>query len=117
MTDNLFWQRLDLLVAQCRLVIDRPAGSAHPRYADFIYPYDYGYLEGTLAMDQGGIDVWRGSLNERKVTAIICTIDLVKKDAELKILLDCTNKEAGEILATHNSDLMSGILLLRDNAL
>ncbi|MBE0696749.1 MAG: inorganic pyrophosphatase, partial [Anaerolineaceae bacterium] len=107
MTNELFWQRLDLLVAQCNLVIDRPAGSVHPRYADFTYPYDYGYLEGTLAMDQGGIDVWRGSLNERKVTAIICTIDLIKKDTELKILLACTDKEADEILAKHNSDMMS----------
>lgn len=114
MADDLFWQRLEQLVAQCRVVIDRPAGSIHPRYADFRYPHDYGYLEGTLAMDQGGIDVWRGSLHEQTVSAVICTVDLVKKDAELKILLGCTEEEAREILAVHNSGPQSGILLLRE---
>ena len=110
MADDLFWQRLDQLVAQCKVVIDRPAGSVHPRYADFRYPHDYGYLEGTLAVDQGGIDVWRGSLREQTVTAVICTVDTVKKDAELKILLGCTEEEAREILGVHNGDQMSGIL-------
>jgi inorganic pyrophosphatase len=117
MTDTLYWQRLDRLVEQCRLVIDRPAGSAHPRYPDFIYPFDYGYLEGTLAMDQGGIDVWRGSLSEQKVTGIICTVDLTKKDAEIKILLGCSGAEAREILAAHNSEQQAGLLILREIAI
>lgn len=114
MAGNLFWQRLDGLVAQCELVIDRPVGSAHPRYPDFIYPYDYGYLAGTQAMDQGGLDAWRGSLPGKMVSAVICTVDLVKKDAELKILVGCTIEEAQEILAVHNNGPQSGILLLRD---
>jgi inorganic pyrophosphatase len=116
MSESLFWQRLDLLVEQCAVVIDRPAGSAHPRYPDFIYPFDYGYLAGTLAMDQGGIDVWRGSQDGRKVTGVICTVDLTKKDTEIKILLGCSGAEAREILATHNSEQQAGLLLLRDDA-
>lgn len=117
MSEDLFWLRLDLLVSQSRLVIDRPAGTAHPRYPDFIYPFDYGYLEGTQSMDQGGIDVWRGSLGGQKVTAIICTIDMNKKDSEMKILLDCSSEEARQILAIHNSGSQSGILLLRNTPL
>jgi inorganic pyrophosphatase len=115
MTDERFWQYLDLLVAQCKVVIDRPAGSPHPRYADFIYPFDYGFLEGTQSMDQGGIDIWRGSLSGQKVTAVICTVDLTKRDSEMKILLGCTGEETRIILAVHNSGSQSGILVLRDS--
>jgi predicted acetyltransferase len=46
-----FWQALDKLVSDSEIVIDRPKGSAHPRYPEFIYPLEYGYLKGTTAMD------------------------------------------------------------------
>jgi inorganic pyrophosphatase len=64
-------------------------------------------------MDQGGIDIWVGSLNNRAVTGIICTADLTKNDAEMKILIDCTAKEANHILQIHNSGPQSAILILR----
>jgi inorganic pyrophosphatase len=111
--NNNFWLKLDELVAVCPLTIDRPQGSAHPRYPDFIYPHDYGYLENTQSGDGGGIDVWRGSLPQKVVTAVICTIDTLKRDAEIKILLGCTPQEAQEILATHNEGPMAAILLER----
>jgi inorganic pyrophosphatase len=98
-----FWQHLDQLVATSNLKIDRPKGSAHPRYPDLIYPHDYGYLENTQSGDGDGIDVWLGSLPEKIVTALICTVDMGKRDAEVKILLGCTPQEAREILETHNS--------------
>ena len=37
-----FWQALDRLVAESAIVIDRPKGSAHPQFPDFIYRVDYG---------------------------------------------------------------------------
>jgi inorganic pyrophosphatase len=108
-----FWQRLDELVASCELKIDRPKGSSHPRYSDFIYPMDYGYLEGTQSGDGGGIDVWVGSLSQRRVTGIVCTIDLQKQDSEMKILLGCAPQESREILAIHNDGSQSAILIER----
>ncbi len=60
-TKTEFWDFLDNLVASHTLVIDRPKGSQHPRYSDLVYPLDYGYLEGTTAIDGGGIDVWLGT--------------------------------------------------------
>ena len=57
MIDSGFWQAFDRLILESEIVIDRPKGSAHPRYPDFIYPLDYGYLKGTTAMDGSGIDV------------------------------------------------------------
>jgi inorganic pyrophosphatase len=116
-TEPSYWNRLDQLVASCELVIDRPRGSRHPRYPDFIYPYDYGYLLGTQAIDQGGIDVWVGSLPDRRVTAIICTVDLTKRDAEVKILLGCTPEETNTILRTHNEGPQSAILVARTGGL
>lgn len=109
-----FWQHIDQLVAQARVVIDRPAGTAHPRYPDFIYPLDYGYLEGTLAGDGGGIDVWRGSLPGGAVCGVICTVDLNKRDSEIKILLGCTPEEMQIILQTHNGGSQAGLLMKRE---
>ena len=43
--DNAFWELLDSLVKDSEIVIDRPKGTAHPRYPDSIYKVDYGYLK------------------------------------------------------------------------
>jgi inorganic pyrophosphatase len=67
-------------------------------------------------MDGGGIDVWRGSLPNAVCDAIICTIDALKRDSEIKILLGCTEDEKDEILLFHNdSQYMKGLLIRRDN--
>ena len=94
--DNMngeFWKGLDRLVAECEIVIDRPKGSAHPHYPHVIYRMDYGYLRGTTAMDGGGIDLWRGSRQDGHVDAVICTVDLLKKDSEIKLLIGCSEEE------------------------
>lgn len=113
MADTSFWTNLDLLLAEHRLVIDRPQGSVHPRFPDFRYPYDYGYLEGTSGGDGGGIDVWVGSLPDRRLVGVICTVDLTKRDTEVKLLVGCTPAEMQAILATHNSGPQAGILVKR----
>lgn len=111
--DTQFWSALDTLVRQSEIVIDRPRGSAHPRYPDFIYPVDYGYLKNTASMDGGGIDVWLGT-GDGGVNAVICTVDLLKKDSEIKILIGCTREETAAIYEKHNdSEYMKGILIPR----
>ena len=113
MTDSDFWHKLDQLVTSSRLIVDRPQGSPHPRYPALLYPLDYGYLEGTCSSDGGGIDVWIGSLRQRTVTGIICTVDLHNRDSELKLLLGCTPWEASQALGMHNSNSQAGILIER----
>lgn len=113
MNDEPFWSALDSLVASSELVIDRPKGSAHPRYPHILYPLDYGYLQQTASMDGGGIDVWLGSDEERRIDAIICTVDLMKRDSEIKILIGCTDEEKQTVLAFHNSDFMKGVMIWR----
>ena len=111
--DTQFWSALDTLVRQSEIVIDRPRGSAHPRYPDFVYPVDYGYLKSTASMDGGGIDVWLGT-GDGGVNAVICIVDLLKKDSEIKILIGCTREETAAIYEKHNdSECMKGILIPR----
>lgn len=113
-----FWQALERLVAGSEIVIDRPRGSAHPRYPAFTYPLDYGYLQGTASNDGAGIDVWLGSQPTRQITALIIAVDLLKRDSEIKILLGCTPEECQTILAIHDQSaqggLQSAILLQRE---
>jgi inorganic pyrophosphatase len=109
-----FWQSLNRLVTEQRLVIDRPRGSSHPRYPEMIYPMDYGYLEGTQAMDGAGIDVWLGASGERWVCGILCSVDLNKHDAEIKILLGCTPQEVDAILRFLNEYTMRAIYVKRE---
>jgi inorganic pyrophosphatase len=112
-TDTRFWTTLDSLVAACAPRIDRPRGTHHPRYPDLIYPLDYGYLEGTLSPDGGGIDIWVGSLPDKRVTAIVCTVDMVKRDSEMKILIGCTPQEAQVVLGFHNDGAQAAVLVER----
>jgi inorganic pyrophosphatase len=108
-----FWNALDELVSNSEIVIDRPRGSAHPRFPNFIYKVDYGYLKDTASMDGGGIDVWVGS-GEKKIDAIMCIVDLRKKDSEIKILVGCTEEEKLEVYKTHNeTQYMKGVLIRR----
>ena len=109
-----FWKAIDTLVSSGRIVIDRPKGSTHPRFSDVKYDVDYGYLENTKSMDGGGIDVWRGSKADPTVEAIICTVDLMKKDSEIKLLIGCTEEEVNTVYEFHNnSEFMKGILIRR----
>lgn len=108
-----FWLALERLVHESEVIIDRPKGTCHPRWAELIYPVDYGYLKGTTSMDGGGIDVWHGSSPRGRIDAIICTVSLRKKDAEIKILIGCTAEEKTLIVAFHNQGDMSGILVER----
>ena len=109
--DKMFWQALNTLVKTSNIVIDRLRGTTHPRYPEFIYPLDYGYLQGTHSGDGDGIDVWLGSLPERVVTAVIFTVDLQKRDSEMKLLIGCTQEEMQTILAIHRRGQQSAILI------
>ncbi len=89
-----FWQHLQDLVNSSKIVIDRPKGSVHPGFPDSPpYPVDYGYLKGTCAIDGAEVDCFVGSLGLRNVTGVMCTVDIMKKDCELKILIGCTQLE------------------------
>jgi inorganic pyrophosphatase len=110
-----FWEFIEDLVINSQIIYERPKGSFHPRYLDRSYPVDYGYLKGTTSVDAGGVDIWVGSSGEKKVSGVLCTVDLLKKDTELKIVYDCTPEEINRILRFINANQMRAIFLDRSN--
>ena len=108
-----FWTRIDQLIAANEVVLDRPRGSRHPRYPDIVYPLDYGYLEGTAGGDGNEIDVWRGSMQEGRLVGIVCTIDISKRDTEVKLLIGCTPDEVETVFRFHNNEYMSAVVIQR----
>lgn len=111
--EKVFWQSLDTLIKEHTIIIDRPRGTAHPRYPDTLYPLDYGYLAGTHSGDDGGIDVWIGSLVERSISAVVITADLKKKEVEIKLLLGCNAEEQQIVLQMHQRGMQSALLIER----
>jgi inorganic pyrophosphatase len=92
-SNETFWGHLDRLVAESRVIIDVPKGTKNSRLQEGPLFVDYGYLEDTSSMEGDGIDVYVGSNPSRRVDAIICTVDLFKRDSEIKILIGCTEAE------------------------
>lgn len=114
MYNEKYWQALEELVNTSKIIIDRPKGSRHPRYSDIVYEIDYGNLVGTSGGDGDGIDVWVGSKGEKKIDAIMSTVDLMKRDTEIKILIGCTDDEMKIIYEFHNHlEPIAGILIRR----
>lgn len=91
------FESLDQLLASSQIVIDRPAGSAHPRFAEIVYPLDYGYLDDTVGGDGEGIDVFIGTASGIGVRAAAVTIDLPARDAEIKLLVDCDSDQVEQV--------------------
>lgn len=113
--NHAFWETLARLVASSEVVIDQPKGSQHSDYPDSIYPVDYGYLAGTTSADGAGIDVWVGSGDGKQVAGILVTVDMVKRDSEIKVLLGCSEDEMRHVIAFHNrTDNMHALLIRRE---
>ncbi|NLD26741.1 MAG: inorganic pyrophosphatase [Acholeplasmataceae bacterium] len=108
---NDFFVLLKQMISESEIIIDRPKSSTHPSYPDLVYMLDYGYLKGTRSADGGGIDCWLGSRGDKNLNGIIVILDGLKKEAEIKALIGCTDSEITAILAFHNQKQMKGILI------
>lgn len=114
LNNALFWQKLDTIYLSSELIIDKPKGFVHPLYANLIYPVDYGYLSDTIAVNEG-ISTYRGSA-KTGLQHVIISADILKKDLEVKLLVDCSEEEVKEILLFLNqTDLQKSVLISRSN--
>ena len=112
--NKLFWECLEKLVRKNEIIIDRPKGTKHPKFDKMVYNVDYGYIIGTSSMDNSGIDIFVGTDHNKNIDSIICTIDLLKKDSEIKILMGCTEAEKVEIYNfLNNTEFFKAILVKR----
>jgi F420 biosynthesis protein FbiB-like protein len=71
-------------------------------------------LKGTTSNDRGGIDVWLGSLTSRELDAVLLTVDMAKRDAELKLLLGCSDTEKKVVVDFSNTSWVYSRLIRRD---
>ena len=90
-----------------------PPGLVIPGIPKSSTPLDYGYLAGTSGGAGNEIDVWRGSLSDGRLDAVICTVGLQKRDAEIKLLLGCTQAEEDTILGFDSEGDMAATLIRR----
>ena len=108
---NTFWEKLTTILNESEMVIDRPKGSRHPKYPKIVFPLDYGYLKNTSGGDGNEIDVWLGSLEDKVLNAIACTVDILKRDTEIKLIVSCSDHEIEIIKQFHTNEFMSAIVL------
>jgi inorganic pyrophosphatase len=78
-----------------------------------VYTMDYGYLDGSRSGDGNGIDVWRGSDLGAGLVGVLCSVDIVKSDSEVKLLIDCTEGEIEAATRFMNNQYMSAIVVRR----
>ena len=110
-----FWDYLQQLVDSSQIVIDRPRGCTHPRFPRKSYPVDYGYLKNTKSIDSSGVDIWIGSLGGKKVVGVLCTVDLFKRDTELKIIYDCSEYKIQALRSMVDFEQMRAISIMRSS--
>lgn len=109
--NNAFWGKLSTILNESELIIDRPKGSCHTKYPQVIFPLDYGYLKNTSGGDGNEIDVWRGSLKAKTLNAIACTVDTLKRDTEIKLIVGCNENEIETIERFHMNEFMASIII------
>lgn len=88
--DHVFWKALATLIHESAITIDRPKGTAHPVFTNFIYPVDYGHIRDTHTTDNAELDIFVGSADKKIVSGIITTVDTRK---QIKKLYACTTNE------------------------
>ncbi|MDF9824011.1 inorganic pyrophosphatase [Breznakia sp. PF5-3] len=109
----LFWQKLDTIFLSSTLKIERAKDTQHPKYANMVYPVDYGYLQDTIGSDNEPIDVFSGKEKNRQVQAIVVSADILKRDCEVKIIMGCSEAEIHSILVFLNQTESQKAVLLR----
>jgi len=58
-------------------------------------------------------NIWKGSQSREQLEGIISTIDLNKRDLEIKVIIGCSEAELKTIMDFHNSGAMRAILIRR----
>ena len=114
-SESEFWCAMERLIAVSEIVIERARGTRHPEHPQIVYPLDYGCLKGTSSSDGEEIDLFLGSDPVRRLTGAFVTVDLEKRDCEIKLLIGCTEEEVATIDRFFNRYAsMKGLLLLRE---
>ena len=110
MCKTKFFKNLEKLITENGILIERKAGTSHPNFPDFLYTVDYGHINGTRSRDGNEIDIFVGTCNNG-VFGVLVTLDMYKKDSEIKVLFNCNDDEISKTLLMMNHYPMSCILV------
>lgn len=89
---------------QVDVIIDRPLGSAHPKFKDCIYPVNYGYVPNVFSGDNEELDVYVLRVDKplKKFCGKVVAIIKRKNDVEEKLVVmpqdNCNNVTKEEII-------------------
>lgn len=77
---------LSFLGKTVTVMVDRPAGSVHPDHPELVYPINYGYVEGIIALDGEEQDAYILGVSEplKSFTGVVIAIICREDDAEDK---------------------------------
>ena len=80
---------LSLLGKEVEVKVDRPLGSAHPKFKQMIYPVNYGYVESLLAPDGDYQDAYILGVNQPLDSYVGEVIAIVERsdDVEGKLIV------------------------------
>lgn len=106
------WSVFDRLIKQNGFTIDRPKNTRHPRYKQRIYPFDYGYINNTIGSDGSEIDTFIGE-KSLGLVGVVFTEDSIKKDKEIKLLLNMDYNQAITVEKFLNYKGLKGKLIWR----
>lgn len=108
------WAAWEALLDRRGVTLDRPRGTAHPRYPEILYPIDYGFLPGTVGTDGEPVDVFVGT-GRTGLVALALTTDYRRGDREAKLLYRCTPAEVYLVhgFLNYAPALMTSTLVMR----
>jgi inorganic pyrophosphatase len=93
-----FWQKMDTIALSSKIQIVRPKDTSHPDFANLVYPVDYGCFMDMSTTESDAIHVYRGTKKPAMVQAVAVSVDILKRDMDVKVLYGCTEDEELEIL-------------------
>ena len=109
-----FWQKVDTLLYSSKIVITKEVDETHNEYPNMSYPVAYGFLEAENGNTKT-VNVYQGK-HGNLVTGLIVTVDILKKDMAIKLLVGCDEKEEQLILFFLNqTDFQKTVLIKRGN--
>ena len=107
---NNFWNNLEKILKKSKIIIDYKKGSLFNGYKDIICPVDFGYLKSDWEDDEQ-LDIFIGSDKETKeIDTVLCSMDMINKVSDIKILYQCTKKEKKKLFKIFNK-LQGSILV------
>lgn len=111
-----FWQKMDTLIFSSKSSIVWSKGETHKDYPTLVYPVNCGVLKETNHTERDEVVFFQGSQTSLGCNAVAVAVDVLNKELQVKVLLDCSADEEEKVLTFLNQmDLQKAVLIRRGN--